>query len=61
MKLVRMRAITKARKISGSTVGTIPKDMCEQLGIEPGTPLQWDLNPEKGIIELKKLDFEQDD
>jgi hypothetical protein len=61
MKLEPMEAITKARKISSSTVGTIPKGMAELLGIKPGTPLHWKLDPEKGIIELRKLNINQDD
>jgi bifunctional DNA-binding transcriptional regulator/antitoxin component of YhaV-PrlF toxin-antitoxin module len=56
MKLETLYAKTKARKISDSTVSTLPKPMCDLLGIKPGTPLNVELNPDEGVIKIYKVE-----
>ena len=52
MRLKVIRAKTKVRKSSGSVASTIPIGMAQLLGIEPGTKLVWELNPETSRIEV---------
>ena len=52
MKLKIIRAKTKARRNAASIASTIPIGMAQLLGIEPGTTLIWELNPETGKIEV---------
>ena len=52
MKLKITRAKTKARRNASSIASTIPMGMAQLLGIEPGTILIWELNPETGRMEV---------
>ena len=51
-KLKTIRAEQKVRQISGSLASTIPKSMTELLGIEKGSTVVWELNPETGRMEV---------
>ena len=52
MKLKVYRAETKARVNGHSTISTIPVAMTQILGIEQGTTLIWELDPEEGIMKV---------
>ena len=52
MKLRQMRAGTKVRKNSGSVITSIPIAMTTLLGIEHGSKLIWELEPEDGIMKV---------
>ena len=47
-----MRAGTKVRKNSGSVITSIPIAMTTLLGIEHGSKLIWELEPEDGIMKV---------
>jgi antitoxin component of MazEF toxin-antitoxin module len=41
---------SKVRRVGGSYIVTLPKAMCEELEIEAGTPVQFQLQEDRAIV-----------